>query len=56
MYTDTRRSRSIGLSRKRPGHVFTATAVNLIRLDAWWTAVRSHRPEPPALAALGLAA
>lgn len=26
-----------GLAKTHLGHVFTATALNLVRLDAWWT-------------------
>jgi transposase len=32
-----RRSRYIGLPKTHLAHVLTATAINLVRLDAWWT-------------------
>ncbi|MER6629030.1 IS1182 family transposase [Streptomyces sp. NPDC000987] len=52
----SRRTRYTGLRKTALAHVFTATAVNLIRLDAWWTG----RPLAPTrtshLAALDLAA
>jgi transposase len=35
--TGIRRSRYHGLPKTHLAHVFTATAINLIRLDAWWT-------------------
>ncbi|MEV6869095.1 IS1182 family transposase [Streptosporangium subroseum] len=35
--TAIRRTRYLGLPKTALGHVFTATAINLIRLDAWWT-------------------
>ncbi|WP_202970552.1 transposase [Saccharothrix sp. ALI-22-I] len=35
--TGVRRSRYTGLPKTRLAHVFTATALNLIRLDAWWS-------------------
>ncbi|MCU1662698.1 MAG: putative transposase, partial [Pseudonocardia sp.] len=35
--TGIRRSRYLGLPKTHLAHVFTATAINLIRLDAWWT-------------------
>lgn len=35
--TGIRRSRYIGLPKTHLAHVLTATALNLIRLDAWWT-------------------
>ncbi|MGR6919494.1 transposase [[Actinomadura] parvosata] len=31
-----RTSRYIGLSKTRLAHLFTATALNLVHLDAWW--------------------
>ncbi|MEU1623604.1 transposase [Streptomyces sp. NPDC005722] len=52
----SRRTRYTGLRKTALAHVLTATAVNLIRLDAWWTG----RPLAPTrtshLAALDLAA
>jgi transposase len=35
--TGIRRSRYHGLPKTHLAHVITATAINLIRLDAWWT-------------------
>ena len=35
--TGIRRSRYIGLPKTHLAHVLAATALNLIRLDAWWT-------------------
>lgn len=35
--TDIRRSRYLDLPKTHLAHVFTATAINLIRLNAWWT-------------------
>ncbi|MDP9842063.1 transposase [Streptosporangium lutulentum] len=35
--TAIRRTRYHGLPKTALGHVFTTTAINLIRLDAWWT-------------------
>jgi transposase len=35
--TGARRSRYLGLPKTHLAHVFTATAINLIRLDTWWT-------------------
>ncbi|MFC6555349.1 IS5/IS1182 family transposase, partial [Nonomuraea cavernae] len=32
-----RRTRYRGLLKTRLAHLLTATAINLIRLDAWWT-------------------
>ena len=32
-----RRSRYLGLPKTHLAHVLTATAINLMRLDAWWT-------------------
>jgi Transposase DDE domain len=34
--TGTRRARYRGLHKTHLEHVFSATALNLIRLDAWW--------------------
>jgi Transposase DDE domain len=38
--TGLRRSRYLGLPKTHLAHVITATAINLIRLDAWWTATQ----------------
>jgi hypothetical protein len=35
--TGIRRARYIGLPKTRLEHTIAATAINLIRLDAWWT-------------------
>jgi hypothetical protein len=35
-------------------HVFTATAINLIRLDAWWTRTPPGRARTSHLTTLGL--
>jgi transposase len=35
--TQIRRNRYLGLPKTTLGHILTATAINLIRLDAWWT-------------------
>jgi hypothetical protein len=52
--TDVRRSRYIGLPKTRLSHVFAATAINLIRLDAWWTSTTPTRPRITHLARLDL--
>jgi hypothetical protein len=36
----SRRARYRGLARTRLEHIYSATALNLIRLDAYW----NHRP------------
>jgi hypothetical protein len=35
--TAARRTRYRGLAKSSLAHVFTAAALNLYRLDAWWT-------------------
>jgi hypothetical protein len=35
--TGVRRARYKGLAKTRLEHATAATAINLIRLDAWWT-------------------
>ena len=35
--TGARRTRYAGLRKTALAHVLTATAINLIRIDAWWT-------------------
>ena len=35
--TGVRRCRYLGLPKTRLAHIFAATALNLLRLDAWWT-------------------
>ncbi|MFD8706685.1 transposase [Kitasatospora sp. NPDC059648] len=54
--TGARRTRYIGLPKTHLAHVFTATAINLIRLDAWWNDKPSARTRTSHLAALDLAA
>ncbi len=56
--TGVRRCRYTGLPKTRLAHVFAATALNLIRLDAWWTGTPLDRPRVSHLARLdfGLAA
>ncbi|MEW2306995.1 IS1182 family transposase [Streptomyces sp. NPDC006655] len=54
--TGVRRTRYIGLAKTHLAHVFTAAAVNLIRLDAWWNDIPLARTRTSRLAALGLAA
>lgn len=52
--TGIRRSRYHGLPKTHPAHVFTATAINLIRLDAWWTGTPPGRTRTSHLATLSL--
>lgn len=52
--TDIRRSRYLGLPKTHLAHVFTATAINLIRLDAWWTTTPPGRTRTSHLTTLGL--
>ncbi|WP_083751794.1 transposase [Saccharothrix sp. ALI-22-I] len=54
--TGIRRSRYIGLPKTRLAHVFTATALNLIRLDAWWSGKSTDQRSTSHLARLDLAA
>jgi hypothetical protein len=51
-----RRTRYTGLRKTALAHVLTATAVNLIRLDAWWTGQPLAPTRTSHLAALNLAA
>jgi hypothetical protein len=51
--TGIRRSRYLGLSKTHLAHVFTATAINLIRLDAWWTGTPPGRTPTSHLTTLG---
>ncbi|MFF4402961.1 transposase, partial [Streptomyces sp. NPDC001480] len=51
-----RRTRYVGLAKTRLAHILTATAINLIRLDAWWNETALARTRISRLAALGLAA
>jgi hypothetical protein len=41
--TGIRRARYLGLPRTRLEHIAAATAINLIRLDAWWTSTPLDR-------------
>ncbi|MEU5847914.1 IS1182 family transposase [Saccharopolyspora shandongensis] len=52
--TGIRRSRYVGLPKTHLAHVFAATAINLIRLDAWWTAARPGNTRTSHLARLDL--
>ncbi|WP_260695982.1 transposase [Streptomyces sp. IB201691-2A2] len=54
--TGSRRTRYIGLAKTHLAHVFTAAAINLIRLDAWWSGHPLARTRTSHLAALDLAA
>jgi len=50
--TGIRRCRYTGLPKTRLAHVLAATALNLIRLDAWWTGTPLDRPRASHLARL----
>jgi transposase len=50
-----RRARYTGMNKVHLEHVFAATAINLIRLDAWWTGTPVARTRTTHLARLGLA-
>jgi hypothetical protein len=52
--TGVRRCRYTGLPKTRLEHIFAATAINLIRLDAWWTSTTPSRPHISHLARLDL--
>ncbi|MFJ8745594.1 transposase [Embleya sp. NPDC127516] len=54
--TGARRTRYMGLPKTRLAHIFTATAINLIRLDAWWNEKPLALTRTSHLAALDLAA
>lgn len=54
--TGIRRARYTGLPRTRLGNVLTATAIDLIRLDAWLNGTPLGKTRTPHLAALELAA
>ena len=51
--TGIRRSRYHGLPKTHLAHVITATAINLIRLDAWWTETPPGRTRTSHLTTLG---
>jgi hypothetical protein len=44
--TGIHHARYRGLPKTRPQHAFSAVALNLIRLDAWWNGHLSTEPEP----------
>jgi hypothetical protein len=52
---DIRHARYRGLAKVRLQHVFTAIALNLIRLHAWWTTRPTDRTRTSHLARLNLA-
>ncbi|MEU4164056.1 IS1182 family transposase [Actinoplanes sp. NPDC026670] len=54
--TGIRRTRYTGLDKTHLGHLFAATAVNIIRIDAWLTDTPIGRTRTSHLAQLGLAA
>ncbi len=54
--TGTRRTRYTGLGKTALARILTATAVNLLRLDAWWTGQPLAPTRTSHLAALDLAA
>jgi hypothetical protein len=53
--TGIRRARYTGLGKVELEHAFAATAVNLIRLDAWWTGTPLQRTRTTHLSRLNLA-
>jgi DDE family transposase len=53
--TGTRRTRYLGLPKTHLAHVFSATAINLIRLEAWWTGTPAGTTRISHLARLDLA-
>ncbi len=54
--TGIRRARYIGLPRTRLEHNAAAAAINLIRLDAWWTGTPLDRTRTTHLQRLNLTA
>ncbi len=52
--TGIRRARYTGLARTRLEHLAAATAINLIRLDAWWTSTPIDRTRTTHLQRLDL--
>jgi IS5 family transposase len=52
--TGIRRARYTGIAKVHLEHAFAATAINLIRLDAWWTGTPVARTRTTHLARLGL--
>lgn len=53
--TGMRRARYRGLPKTRLEHVYSAVALNLIRLDAYWNGHALDRTRTSHLARLGLA-
>jgi hypothetical protein len=53
---DLRRSRDIGLANTQLQHLLMATAMNLVRVVAWWTDPRPPQRRAAPLAALAFAA
>jgi transposase len=53
--TGIRRARYTGIGKVHLEHLFAATAINLIRLDAWWTGTPLQRTRTTHLARLDLA-
>ena len=51
--TGIRRSRYLGLPKTHLAHIITATAINLIRLDAWWTGTPPGQTQTSHPATLG---
>ena len=47
-----RQARYVGLARTRLQHLLTAAAMNLARLDAWWTERPRAATKPSKLVAL----
>jgi transposase len=54
--TGIRKARYTGLGKVHLEHVFAATAINLVRLGAWWTGTPTQRTRTTHLAQLALAA
>jgi hypothetical protein len=52
--TGVRRCRYIGLPKTRLAHILAAAALNLIRLDAWWTRTTLRQPRTSHLVRLDL--
>lgn len=50
-----RRSRYLGLAKTHLAHILTAAAINLIRIDAWWTGAPQGHTRTSHLAALDFA-
>lgn len=52
--TGIRHARYAGISKVHLEHIFAAVAINLVRLDAWWTGVPVQRTRTTHLSRLGL--